>query len=317
VRENYHLTCAAYLVMNHLESLRYEGGNIRTNSGTAHGTFSLDESLDYIYEVFNDYKSYGGFPAFRGRVAEIGAGDNVGVAMLMLADGAERVDLPDRYFSVRDPGRQRTVYERLVSQSPTLGARFRDIDLADDSAFPGMTRYYGRSAAAEVFFNDHRDYDFIVSRAVMEHLYDPESALERMASALNPGGRLVHKVDLRDHGMFVPKFDEVKFLEVPEWLYGQMTRSSGRPNRILVHRYRKTLDRTGLDYKILITRLAGVGDITPHLPYHEIPAPLRQQAEAFVNSRRASFARAFRDLPAPDLAVAGIFVIARRPLASA
>jgi SAM-dependent methyltransferase len=312
VKENYYLTCAAFGLLNYLEARRYKSGNIETKSGTLHSAFDAAVSVEYVREVFRDYKQYGDVTRFFGRVAEIGPGDNCGVGMLMRADGAASVDLVDRYYSARDPQRQAVVYEQLVASSPATAQIFAGVDLADESTFPGLTRYYGPKASAEEFFDTADTYDFIVSRAVMEHLYDPELALRRMATALRPGGLLLHKVDFRDHGMFTPNFHELKFLEVPDWLYSRMTRASGRPNRVLVHRYAAALKDSGLDGEILVTRLAGVGDITPHLRYEEIAPELRRVAEEFVESRRRSFAEPFRLVPARDLAVAGIFLVARK-----
>jgi SAM-dependent methyltransferase len=311
VKKSYYLTCASYVVANHLDERRYRKGNIATKSGTLHSTFDPSVSVAYIREVFADFLTYARVEHFSGRVAEIGPGDNCGVAMLMAADGAESVDLVDRFYSARDAERQATIYRALLDDA-AVAARFSSADLRDESTFSGLTRYYGPEASAEVFFDEHRGYQFIVSRAVMEHLYDPEQAVAGMARALAPDGILLHKVDLRDHGMFTPVFHPLKFLDVPEAIYARMTRASGRPNRILVHRYRNALDAAGLEYDMLVTCLAGVGDIVPHVRYEEIPQEQRAAAERYVESVRGSFAAPFRVLPAADLAVSGIFFIARR-----
>ena len=143
-------------------------------------------------------------------------------------------------------------------------------------------------------------------------VYDPVAATRDMAAALAPGGVMVHKIDLRDHGMFTPRFQELKFLEVPDWLYPRMTRASGRPNRVLTHEYRAVLDASGLDYELLVTRLAGVGDVTPHMPWERIPAEDTRRSLDFVRSARSNVARSFRDVSERDLAISGLMLVARR-----
>jgi len=312
VKSNFYLTCLAYCALNYRDSLAFSTGDIETGSGTLHATYGDDESVRYIEEVYLDYMRYGGFERFHGRVAEIGPGDNCGVAMLMAGDNVEHVDLVDRYYSRRDSARQARVYERLLARHADAARAFASVDLADESRFPRLTRHYGPAAAAEQFFRTHRDYDFIVSRAVMEHLYDPLAATRDMAAALAPGGVMVHKVDLRDHGMFTPRFQELKFLEVPDWLYPRMTRASGRPNRVLTHEYRRVLDASGLQYELLVTRLAGVGDVSPHLPWDRIAPADAERAVAFVRSVRSAAAPSPRAVRDEDLAVTGLMIVARK-----
>jgi hypothetical protein len=96
---------------------------------------------------------------------------------------------------------------------------------------------------------------------VFEHVYDPRLAIARMATALKSGGLLLHKVDFRDHGMFSDRMHELTFFEVPDSLYSLMTRDTGRPNRVLIDTYRKALTELVADHDLLVTRLAGVGDI--------------------------------------------------------
>jgi len=312
VKSSYHLTCLAYCALNYRDSLAFSSGDIETGSGTLHATYGEDESVRYIEEVFLDYRTYGGFDRFHGRVAEIGPGDNCGVGMLMIGDGAESVDLVDRYYSRRDSARQARVYERLLARHDSARRAFDGVDLRDESGFPGLTRHYGASAAAEEFFRDHRGYDFIVSRAVMEHLYDPISATRDMAAALAPGGIMVHKIDLGDHGMFTPRHQELKFLDVPDWLYPRMTRASGRPNRVLTQEYRDVLIETGLDHQLLVTRLAAVGDVTPHVPWERIPDADATRAVGFVRSVRRNVSQSLRGVSDEDLAVTGLMLVARK-----
>lgn len=318
IKNAFWLSVAYYLVSDLIARARFSAGDIGTMSGTLHSELSEADSIAYIEDVFEDYRRYSGVSDFYGKIAEIGPGDNCGVGMLLRHSGAEWVDLVDRFYSKRNEAAQAGIYRTLIGKYPALKTLIGDADLANEASFGLLRRHYGENAAAERFFAMNTGYDFIVSRAVFEHLYDPLLALRGMVAALKPGGYLLHKVDLRDHGMFSGGFHELKFLEVPGGLYHCMTSASGRPNRVLVHAYRSTLNALGMKSQYLVTRLAGVGEILPHRPYEEIDAGLRSKAIAFVQSVRSNFAASFHDVSDEDLSVAGLFLVAKKPqLASA
>jgi SAM-dependent methyltransferase len=290
-------------------------GDINSDSGTLHSRLTPAESVEYIERVFEDYKLYGRFDRFFGSVAEVGPGDSCGVALLCLQDGADRVDLVDRFYSQRNTHDQAAIYRALSDVHDGVGCMLSKANLEDETTFQRLQRHYGAAAAAEAFFSRNRSFDFIVSRAVLEHLYDPLAAIQFMISALNPGGRMLHKVDLRDHLMYSFAHHELKYLEVPSALYGLLTRGSGRPNRVLFHRYKQAFERADCNTELLVTRLAGVGDITPHVPYLQIDPRLRKEAVKFVASVRSNFAHEFRAVSSEDLSVTGVFIVSQKNLA--
>ena len=73
--------------------------------------------------------------------------------------------------------------------------------------------------------------DAIVSRAVLEHVFDLDTALAAMHRLLKPGGRMAHKVDLRDHGLFTDGGQHaLEFLTVSDRVYTWMgEESAGLP----------------------------------------------------------------------------------------
>ena len=306
------LACLAYLGKAAWASLRLRSGSIDTSSGTLHGTLDVAASVQYIQDVFDDYRALAGVPAFHGRVAELGPGDNAGVGLLFLQDGCTAVDLVDRFYSRRDPRQQTLIYEALGARHPWIRARLAGEDQAREPEVPGLCRHYGEAAAAETFFRDHGPYDFIVSRAVLEHAYDPGLALRAMAGALAPGGCLLHKVDLRDHTLFSSHAHELAWLETPETLHRWMTRPQGWPNRVLAHHYRAILAGTGLQAQILVTSLAGVGDILPYQPYEAIPTELRARALEAVDRVGSRLSRSLMEASREDLSINGIFIVARK-----
>jgi SAM-dependent methyltransferase len=302
---------AAYLVANDLRwGVRLRFGRLDTEMGRARELLPTEWSIQYVERVFADYKTYSGAGIFRGRVAEVGPGDNAGVALLMLWNGCDTVDLIDRYDNRSSHHRQWTVYRSLARRhAQASSALCTDVEKK-------IGWHIGQPA--ERFFQRCRaeTYDLIVSRAVMQHLYDPLRALSEMVRCLRPGGYLVHKIDLRDLGMFSKSHHELTWLRFPDAIWGRMTANSGRPNRVLVHSYRQMLetlrDDDVLDYRLLSTSLVVAGEIMPHRPYAEINPDDRRRAEAFVESKRGEFARSFREVVTEDLATTGVFLVAHK-----
>ena len=308
VKRSVVLTCAWYLLDDWRARRRLAAGRLETTSGARHAALDLAASLAYIERVHADYLAYAGIGRLTGTIAEIGPGDNFGVALLFLAGGAETVHTIDRYRPRRAVAAQAAIYGALAQRHGL--APWFDGPPGEDT-IRGVVAHAGEPA--ESFFRDHAlGYDAIVSRAVLEHLYDPLGALDDMAGALNPGGRLIHRIDLRDHGMFAGHHP-LTFLTPGAGLYGRMTRGAGRPNRVLAPRYREWLANSGLEGEIRITRLAGVaGEIEP-LAWDAIAAATRETALATVRRIRPRLAPPFRAMADEDLAISGILLSAKNP----
>ena len=309
IKRSIALTCLYYMADDRLARYRLARGRLATRSGTRHATLSLDESLGYIERVYRDYLAYGGIKGFSGCVAEIGPGDNFGVALRMLGAGAGNVHTIDRYRPVRDNVREALIY-RALAERHGFGRLLTD---AGDGrvGIGGLTVHAG--AAAETFFRSSGlRFDYIVSRAVLEHLYDPLAALDDMAAALTPGGTLIHRIDFRDHGMFAGHHP-LTFLIIPDALYRAMTRGSGRPNRLLLPAWRDWLERSPLAGSLLITRLAGVeGELEP-AAWDDIDPAARRSALETVHAIRPRLTPSLAAYSDQDLAVSGCVLVARRP----
>jgi SAM-dependent methyltransferase len=303
VRKSIALTSAAFVADNLLATF----GVTRPDPAPDEhlGGINLDADVGYAAKVAGDYLAR--CPALGGRIAEVGPGGNAAVALNLIANGAERVDLIDRFVFSHDPAHLERLYGMIIARDKRLAG----VDAANLA--PRVRFHVGEEAAAERFFATHRGYNAILSCAVLEHLYDPIGALAAMAEALVPGGILLHQVDLRDHGMFSSAgHAELSFLRLPSWLYPHMTRRRGRPNRILLHRYRAALDAIGLNYEILVTNLAGHGSQLAPTPYAKVPTAVREAAVAEVAAIRPRLAREFKGVSDVDLSITGFFLAAKR-----
>ena len=309
IKRSIALTCLYYLADDWRARRRLARGRLATRSGTRHAALSLEESLDYIDRVYADYISYGGLEGFCGRVAEIGPGDNFGVALRMLGAGAGEVHTLDRYRPHRDDAWQARIY-RALAERYRFGALLTGSEFGANE-IRGLVPHEG--APAETFFRSSGlRFDCIVSRAVLEHLYDPLAALDDMAASLAPGGTLIHRIDFRDHGMFADHHP-LTFLTIPDTLYRAMTRGSGRPNRLLLPAWRDWLERSPLAGSLRIARLAGVeGDLEP-ADWDDIDPAARRAALATVRAIRPRLAPSLAAFSDQDLAVSGCVLVARRP----
>ena len=307
------LNCFAYIIHNLRIHLRGLSGDIESTSGTTHSAINVSESVQYITDVFHDYKRLSGLDKFYGRMAEIGPGDNVGVALMFLEDGCALADLADRFYSKRNAAKQSEIYNQLCNTHPIIKKMLEKTNLADDTTFPMVKRYYGQKAAGETFFNDNKGYDIIVSRSVLEHLDDPILSLRAMYEALSPGGKLIHKVDLRDHAMFTPHCHDSTFLTIPSWIYQLMTKGSGFPNRVLIHKYKQAMKQIGCSHEFLITGLYGIGSLKHEYKFEEIPSNLKEKAMQHYNRYNKSYSSTFKNISADDLIVSGFFLVATKP----
>jgi SAM-dependent methyltransferase len=300
------LVCAANVVDDQRSRLAARNGAVASTSGSTHSDLSLEESLAYIDAVYGDYIHYGGLGPGEiegAEILELGPGDNLGVALRFLGAGAARVIALDKFASVRDPEQQRDIYA--------------EVDPSGLRKDPGRLRAIEgvavEDAAAQL---GGESFDLIVSRAVLEHLHDLDAAFASMDALLRPGGSMLHKVDFRDHGMFTGGgMHELTFLTIPDRLYELMSRNSGRPNRRLVDWYREKLGELGYDSRILVTHAVGAeGEVAPH-EEGWAPRPGRDDATIeLVRQIRPKLLPRFRSLPDADLAVSGIFIVARKPM---
>lgn len=282
-----------------------------TRSGARHAQWSVEEAFGHIRAVFSMYKAAAHVDRFYGRVAEIGPGDSCGIGLMFLADGCNQVDLVDRFFSMRNEQQQGEINRAIVAQFPALSALRRNGDFSEKS-FAKLSRYYGEKAAAETFFQPKNSYDFIVSCAVLEHVYDPLRAVSAMASALKPGGMMLHQVDCRDHGQFSEQLHELKFLELPASLYSPL-KWGGGPNRVRLGAYLKAVKEAGLEATIYVNSLAGLGEEMPACTtFENLPPGFLDKSRNCVSQIRPRLAHPFRDMPEEELMITRFLMVAKK-----
>lgn len=303
-------------VRRRLSAQRFEN-----SSGATHSRIALPESVAYIRQVFADYMIYGALTPMqlRGmRVLELGPGDNLGVGLLFLAHGAEQVVALDKFYSQRDDAHQREIYRALrkgLSGEPRR--RFDEaLDLSHGVAFnPNRLRYlFGHGVEEAPSVLGKAAFDLVVSRAVLEEVFEIDEAFAAMDALLKPGGWMLHKIDLRDYGLFSRRgMHPLTFLTIPDFVYDLMARDVGCPNRRLVDYYREKLAQMGYNALFRVTHLVGRRlELTPHLREPAKNVDYTDETLAMIAAIRPQLLGRFRALSDADLMVAGIFLAARK-----
>jgi SAM-dependent methyltransferase len=302
---------------------RFASGVIETEHGSSHRSKSLIESLSYIEEQFADYLVYSGLTPeqIEGKqILELGFGDNVGVALKFLAAGAARVVCVDKFYSSRDSQREREIYLALREQlNDQERSRFDEAIKLDEGIKFDKTRLRvinGRDLeqAAAMLTSEGVEFDLIVSRAVIEEIFEPKEVFKAADRVLAPGGLALHKIDLSDYGIFADGgMHPLTFLTIPDWVYRRMATDSGIPNRKLIGYYKREMKELGYAARFLVTGIVGRDPVIPHKEQVELGADYRTETVALIERIRPRLCSQFRELTVEELLINGIFLVAQKP----
>ncbi|HJQ69745.1 MAG TPA: methyltransferase domain-containing protein [Blastocatellia bacterium] len=302
---------------------RVSSGDIEASYGSSHSFISdLSDSVAYINATFDDYLRYAELSpvAIRGkRVLEIGHGDNLGVALRFVAAGAAEVVCLDKFYSKRDPERQREIYLALrAALSVEEQRRFDEvIDLTSGTEIISdrLQSIYGTGIEDAVQLFGAGSFDLIISRAVLQSIQDSDAALRAMEQLLAAGGAMAHKIDLRDLGMFTNGgMHALTFLTIEDSLYRKMTSATDKSNRKRSGYYSQKTAELGLDSKIFITEIVGQREeIIPHKEKIARGVDYSDASVSLIKNIRPRLNPRFKSLSDEELLVSSIFLVARKP----
>ncbi len=264
-------------------------------SGRSAGTHAPAAAAAYFRQCVDDYcAQLAVAPSFfaEKRVLEYGPGDTLGVALVLYAFGAAKVDCIDRFPIQRVTPKNAAIYRAVLDGldgEPRRRAEHAFVEPGNPlSGFDASKIEYrvtrhglsGRRAA----------YDVVLSRSVLALVSHLDETIADIAAALKPGGVSIHKVDLSSHGL--DRDRPLDFLTWPEHSYQLMYSRKGRPNRWRVDRYQALVRAAGLRMR----KLAPTGKVS-------------DEEVAFIRPR---LDRAFRDVPAELLSWLGFWMILER-----
>jgi SAM-dependent methyltransferase len=295
-------------------------GSIDASMGSTHSRTTIQESLAYIDAQYEDYCRYAQLTqeTIGGkRIIELGCGDNVGVALKFLADGAEQVVCVDKFYSVRDVEKERTIYVELrKTLSPSQQKAFDAVvDLTGSIKLDErrLRCVYGIELSDFVAGDTEQAFDVVMSRAVIEEIYEPDALFAAADKLLKTGGLMIHKIDLSDYGMFSNGgMNPLTFLTIPEWLYRRMASESAIPNRKLISYYRNLIARIGYEAQFFVTSIIGFKEIAPHKLRIEQGADYGPSELGLIEKIRPKLQPEFATMSDEELLVSGIFIVARK-----
>lgn len=273
---------------------------ITGQTGRGADEIHLDAVGDYFQKCFDEYFEHLGV-AQSGRqdflsgkrLLEYGPGDVPGVAILMVAHGAEQVVCVDRFPLVRMSPKNvqivKLMLERLPNEARQRANRcFRQPGRPETGFNPQHIDYLVRPSGLSGLGDEA---DMVFSRAVLEHVNDLPASFRDMYAALKPGGVAIHLVDLKSHGLH--RDNPLDFLGWPGWLWSLMYSAKGVPNRLRADAYRAAVAQTG--FEIL-----------------EMKPTLLASAED-VRNVRPQLAEPFKSLSDEDLSWLGFWLVCRKP----
>ena len=283
---------------------------------------TLQESIDYIDAQFEDYLQYGelsGRDLSGKRILELGFGDNVGVALRFLASGASQVVCIDKFYSERDASRERELYAALRDRmSPAERQRVDEVvEISADLKFneDRLKRINGLdlTQGSGMLVERGEVFDIVISRAVIEEIYEPQQVFAVLDQLLAPNGLMLHKIDMTDYGIFSDGgMHPLTFLTIPNPVYKLMATDSGIPNRKLIGDYKQITKDLHHESRFFITSLVGHGPLVPHKEFHELDNESFQSARSKITEIRSKLLPPYRDLPNDELMISGVFLISRK-----
>lgn len=297
------------------------GESLRTPFVCSFETADLDKAIRYKDEEFSDYFRLSGLTPehIRGkRILEIGPGMNLGVALELLMAGARQVLCADRFPSLGSPKEQVALYQSIRGKlSDPLKREFDSIITINGDSYtlnPDRLRYL-TGAPLETLAEavPGESFDIILSRAVLEHVFDLDAAMDSMDKMLNPGGYLLHEVDFRDHGMFTTfGLNPFTFLTVSDGTWEKLGSHIGVPNRRLLDFFEAKLSALSYDTRFKVKEMFGSDralDITELKEGRDYgPKEL-----SMIRSIRPRLLPRFQSLPEGKLLISVVFIRARKP----
>jgi SAM-dependent methyltransferase len=179
-----------------------------------------------------------------GAACEIGCGDCLASADLLLGGGYKKIYLIEKNMSHKIHEKQQNILKKLAKM-PEL---------------PNSLKIFSHSGSGEidegraVLIREHLEkaslpepVDFLFSHDVLEHVEDLDGFFRACLKILKPGGMMIHKFDLTGHGLLEDPIPPLDFQTYPEWLYALMYPKYSRATRQLLSVYIHQVQKKGFE----------------------------------------------------------------------
>jgi SAM-dependent methyltransferase len=313
-----------HIFYNWRDKQKYHRSCFKRSAGYRHKKLNISQSLEYIEQIFRDYLRYGNLDRkdIQGkRILEIGPGDNFAVALSFLSEGAEKVICLDKFhYENRDRNMERNIYSEIIKglseEKRSLLSSVINLNSGiefNNEKFQYITGY-GIERSWELF--GENTFDLIISRAVLEHVDNPETAFKAMDKMLKPDAIMIHGIDFRDHGIFSSKgWNPLTFLTISKSTYDKMIKNSGKPNRAFADFYINTLNSMNYSNKYYISGILGVDErLFPAKEKIEYNIDYFDDTLNLLNEIRPKLQDEFKNITDEILMIETMFLFAKKPL---
>ena len=301
---------------------KIKSGLFEISSHTLIDRINIKKLIKYINSVYNDYIYYGSYLTnnifLNKNVLEIGPGDNLGVAVKIMISGAKNVVCVDKFYVRSNNKKKIALYQELRNSiNRDLIIKFdKIINISNDRTrlLVNIHYFYGKGIEEALTLFNPGSFDLIISRSVLEHIFDINKVFEVMDKLLIRGGYFLHKIDFRDHGMFSKGCRHpLTFLTINNNIYNMMTKYSGGPNRKLIQYYRNKIRHLNYESRIFITSILGKEkELIPHKEKIIYDIDYNDYNISLIKKIRPLLTDEFKKLSDENLLVTGIFLIGKK-----
>jgi len=217
-------------------------------------TGKAEELERYAFSSLNFLEKYVG--GVRGKsVCEIGAGDFLTSGLAILAAGASRYAVIDRYPGDYTGEIAKNWYRGIEAN---WAQTYPEIPWADYLKAEDFPENYGDrleliKQPIEIAQTDSR-FDIVCSFQVGEHISDIDAFCETNKRLMNkPNGAALHRVDYGPHDSWFPYYDPLTYLRFSDRAWKLTGSNRGAPNRFRHHEFMAAFEGTGLAVEIVFS----------------------------------------------------------------
>ncbi|HZO22018.1 MAG TPA: methyltransferase domain-containing protein [Steroidobacteraceae bacterium] len=211
-----------------------------------------DRCVAYDTQVVRDWlrelaRYSGGDTDLRGKdILELGPGSDLGVGLLLLAQGATSYNACDVHDLAKHapPAFYEALFSSLSGAEGVNIATLREALRESLAGRPSRLNYVVRSDFDIAAAFGPATIDMVFSQAAFEHFDDIDAVVRRLTRVCRPGARIVAEIDLKTHSRWVRDHDPNNIYRFPDPLYN-MFRFRGIPNRVRPYQYAQAFERNG------------------------------------------------------------------------
>lgn len=198
-------------------------------------------------------------------VSEIGCGDCLAAADMMLGLGAKHVHLVEFIPMVVTEEHRKALSPLIASGDLPNNGSIITGDSPPELNDQLVTFHEGFLEKTKI--TEH--VDLLYSFDVLEHVEDLDGFFSYCSRMVRPGGMMMHKFDLSGHGQFEDPMPPLDFQTLPRWLYDLAFPKYNRAVGNFADDFLASMEKHGFsDFKVIPIREAEesyLKDIWPHL----------------------------------------------------